>query len=312
MAEWDKPCLAVLGGPTASGKTGLSVALARAFGGEIGNADSMQIYQGLDVGTAKVTAAEAQGVPHHLVGFLAPEKAFSVADYVEAAGRCIGEIAGRGRLPFVVGGTGLYIESLLEGVRFAPQKTDPALRAALALRADREGPEALHAELRRIDPAYAAAVHPHNKGRVLRALELYYTSGVTMTQQREASRPAQRPYNALVLCLDWPRGQLYERIDRRVDQMLERGLLAEAELVWKNRESYKTAAQAIGYKEFFPYFEGAAPLEACAAKLKQASRNYAKRQLTWFRRMEGVVWLDGSAPGVQQAAEQAIRGRFAL
>ena len=133
-----------------------------------------------------------------------------------------------------------------------------------------------------------------------------------MTQQREASRPAQRPYNALVLCLDWPRGQLYERIDRRVDQMLERGLLAEAELVWKNRESYKTAAQAIGYKEFFPYFEGAAPLEACAAKLKQASRNYAKRQLTWFRRMEGVVWLDGSAPGVQQAAEQAIRGRFAL
>lgn len=312
MAEWDRPRLAVLGGPTASGKTGLSVALARRFGGEIVNADSMQIYRGLDVGTAKVTAAEAKGVPHHLVGFLAPEKAFSVADYVEAAGRCIGEITGRGRLPFVVGGTGLYIESLVEGVRFAPQKTDPALRAALEQRAAREGPEAMYAELRRIDPACAAAVHPHNKGRVLRALELYYTSGVTMTQQKAASRPAQRPYDALVLCLDWPRSELYERIDRRVDQMLAQGLLAEAELVWNNRESYKTAAQAIGYKEFFPYFEGAAPLEACAAKLKQASRNYAKRQLTWFRRMQGVVWLDGSDPEVQQTAERAIRGHFAL
>ena len=312
MAGWDKPRLVVLGGPTASGKTGLSVALARTFGGEIVNADSMQVYRGLDVGTAKVTAQEAQGVPHHLLGFLAPEQTFSVADYVQAAQRCIQEIAQAGRLPFVVGGTGLYIESLVEGVRFAPQKTDPALRSALERQAQEEGPAAMHARLVAIDPEYAAAVHPNNQGRVLRALELYYTCGVTMTQQRKASRPAEKPYNSLLLCLDWPREKLYARIDQRVDAMLAQGLLAEAELVWKHRDIYQTAAQAIGYKEFFPYFEGTATREACACRLRQASRNYAKRQLTWFRRMEGVIWLDAAAPDLRQKAERAIRQRFAL
>lgn len=312
MAEWDKPRLVVVGGATASGKTGLSVALARAFGGEVVNADSMQIYQGLDVGTAKVTPAEAQGVPHHLVGFVPPEQPFSVADYVAAAGRCIRGIESRGGLPFVVGGTGLYIESLVTGVRFAPQKTDPALRAVLQERAKERGPQAMHDELAAIDPAYAARVHPNNQGRVLRALELYYACGTTMTEQRAASRPAEPPYDALLLCLDWPRQQLYERIDRRVDKMLALGLLAEAKTVWRRRERYKTAAQAIGYKEFFPYFEGAASLEACADKLRQASRNYAKRQLTWFRRMEGVIWLDAAAPDLLQTAEQAVRRHFAL
>lgn len=313
MADWDKPRLVAIGGPTAGGKTALSIALAKEFGGEVICADSMQIYRGLDVGTAKVTQQEAQGVPHHLVGFLPPEQAFSVADYVEAAGRCVREIAARNHLPFVVGGTGLYIESLVNGIRFAPHKAAPALRKELEERGARLGPEAMHAELAALDPAYAASVHPNNRGRVLRALELYYDTGVTMSQQRAASKPLKPPYNALVFCLDWPdRTVLYERIDRRVGQMLEDGLLKEAELVWRNRETYRTAAQAIGYKEFFPYFEEAASLRPCVEKLKQATRNYAKRQLTWFRRMPEVIWLNAADPAASEIACGKIRQHFSM
>lgn len=310
MAEWDKQRIVAIGGPTASGKTSFSVALAQKFGGEVICADSMQIYEGLDVGTAKVTPEEMQGVPHHMVGFLKPEQPYSVADFVTGADGCIREIAGRGKLPFVVGGTGLYIESLVTGVQFAPQKPNPELRRKLEEKAQQLGPEAMHRELEKIDPEYAAKVHPNNTGRVIRALELYYGTGVTMTAQRAASIPPEPPYKALVLCLDWPREVLYERIDRRVDQMLDEGILAEAELVWKNKETYKTAAQAIGYKEFFPYFEGAAAVPECAAQLKQASRNYAKRQLTWFRRMQNVVWIQAGEPDALENAEQAIRAHL--
>lgn len=313
MADWDKMPVVAVGGPTASGKTAFSVQLAKRLGGEVVCADSMQIYKGLDVGTAKATREEMQGVPHHLMDFLPPEETFSVADFVEAANREVQAICARGRLPILVGGTGLYIESFLNGVRFAEQKADPALREKLEREAADLGPQAMHQKLADADPDYAATVHPNNVGRVVRALELYYSTGKTMSRQRAESLPETPPFDSLVFCLaPSDRAQLYRRIDARVDRMLEAGLLEEAKLVFENRGRYRTAAQAIGYKEFFPYFEGTADLAACADKLKQASRNYAKRQLTWFRRMQNVVWLDPGDEQLVQRAEQMVREHFGL
>ena len=287
-----KPRVVAVGGPTASGKTALSVALARAFDGEIINADSMQIYKNLDVGTAKPSAEERQGIPHYLLDFLSPETPYSVADFTAAADPLIRDITARGRLPLVVGGTGLYITSLLSGMAFAPEKTDPAIRARLQARADTEGGAALYAELQRVDPNYAAQVHPNNLPRVIRALELFEATGRRMSDQRREARPAEAPYHALCLCLTCrDRAVLYSRIDRRVDEMVENGVLDEARQVYDHRDAYRTAAQAIGYKEFFPYFEGTANLTECTERLKQATRNYAKRQLTWFRRQNDAVWL---------------------
>lgn len=292
MADLSKPRVVAVGGPTASGKTALSVALARAFDGEIINADSMQIYKNLDVGTAKPSAEERQGIPHYLLDFLPPETPYSVADFTAAADPLIRDITARGRLPLVVGGTGLYITSLLSGMAFAPEKTDPAIRARLQARADTEGGAALYAELQRIDPDYAAQVHPNNLPRVIRALELFEATGRRMSDQRREARPAEAPYHALCLCLTCrDRAVLYSRIDRRVDEMVENGVLDEARQVYDHRDAYRTAAQAIGYKEFFPYFEGTANLTECTERLKQATRNYAKRQLTWFRRQNDAVWL---------------------
>ena len=287
-----KPRVVAVGGPTASGKTALSVALARAFDGEIINADSMQIYKNLDVGTAKPSAEERQGIPHYLLDFLSPETPYSVAEFTAAADPLIRDITARGRLPLVVGGTGLYITSLLSGMAFAPEKTDPAIRARLQARADTEGGAALYAELQKIDPDYAAQVHPNNLPRVIRALELFEATGRRMSDQRREARPAEAPYHALCLCLTCrDRAVLYSRIDRRVDEMVENGVLDEARQVYDHRDAYRTAAQAIGYKEFFPYFEGTANLTECTERLKQATRNYAKRQLTWFRRQNDAVWL---------------------
>ncbi|WP_370787147.1 tRNA (adenosine(37)-N6)-dimethylallyltransferase MiaA [Gemmiger formicilis] len=292
MADLSKPRVVAVGGPTASGKTALSVALARAFDGEIINADSMQIYKNLDVGTAKPSAEERQGIPHYLLDFLSPETPYSVADFTAAADPLIRDITARGRLPLVVGGTGLYITSLLSGMAFAPEKTDPAIRARLQARADTEGGAALYAELQRVDPDYAAQVHPNNLPRVIRALELFEATGRRMSDQRREARPAEAPYHALCLCLTCrDRAVLYSRIDRRVDEMVENGVLDEARQVYDHRDAYRTAAQAIGYKEFFPYFEGTANLTECTERLKQATRNYAKRQLTWFRRQNDAVWL---------------------
>ena len=216
-------------GPTATGKTALGVTLAKHFSGEVISCDSMQIYEGLDIGTAKVTPEETCGIPHHGVDILTPDISFSVADFTAMAGKLEQEISARGNLPILVGGTGLYVQSFLYGVRFTQEKAPAGLREHLA-------------------------------------------------------------------------AELYRRIDRRVDKMLEAGLLKEAQVVWQNRLRFRTAAQAIGYKEFFPYFEGTAALDRCTDKLKQASRNYAKRQLTWFRHMDGVVWLDAGAPDMAQTA----------
>lgn len=302
----DRPRVVAIGGPTATGKTALSLALAQRFGGEIINADSMQVYRQLSVGTAKPMEEERAQAPHHLLDFLPPEQPYSVADFTAAAGELIGQITARGRLPLVVGGTGLYITSLLNGVRFAPEDTDPALRRRLQQQAETQGAEVLYARLQAVDPAYAAKVHPHNLPRIIRALELYESTGRTMSEQQRQSRPAAAPYRSLCLCLTCrDRAVLYRRIDQRVDKMLREGLLPEAELVWQNRERYRTAAQAIGYKEFFPYFEGKEPLDTCVNRLKQATRQYAKRQLTWFRHQNEAQWLYlDEEDVVQKAVEQ--------
>mgnify|MGYP004496039033 FL=1 len=296
--------LAVVG-PTATGKTALGVALAERFGGEIISADSMQLYKGLTVGTAKVTPEETHGIPHHAVDLLEPDQPFSVADFTALASRLEADLSAREKLPILVGGTGLYVQSFLYGVRFTAEKTPDGLREQLAAELNEKGPAAMYAELQTADPEAAAAIHPNNQVRVLRALEHYRATGKKLSEQKAASLPPEKPYRSLILGLDFPdRAQLYHRIDLRVDRMMEQGLLDEAKLVYDNRGRFKTAAQAIGYKEFFPYFAGESDVGPCVEKLKQASRNYAKRQLTWFRHMEDVVWLDASAPDVQERAAQ--------
>ena len=308
MADLSKSRVIAVGGPTASGKTALSVGLAKAFGGEIINADSMQIYKNLDVGTAKPSIEERQGVPHYLLDFLPPETPYSVADFTAAADPLIQEITARGKLPLVVGGTGLYITSLLNGMAFAPEKMDPAIRARLQERAEAEGGAALYAELQSIDPDYAAQVHPNNLPRVIRALELYAATGRRMSEERVNARPVEPPYRSLCLCLTCrDRAVLYDRIERRVNLMVENGVLAEAKQVYDHRDTYRTAAQAIGYKEFFPYFEGTGSLDECTARLKQATRNYAKRQLTWFRRQNDAVWLYIDEENVLDRACELVR-----
>ena len=303
-ASYKHPVVAVVG-PTATGKTALGVTLAQHFSGEVISCDSMQIYRRMDIGTAKVTPQETCGIPHHGVDILTPDKIFSVADFTAMAAELEQQISARGHLPILVGGTGLYVQSFLYGVRFAEEKAPAGLREQLTAELAEKGGAAMYEELRSVDPEAAAAIHPNNQVRVLRALEHYRATGKKLSEQKADSLPQERPYRSLILGLDFPdRAGLYRRIDLRVEIMLDAGILQEAEYVWQNRETFRTAAQAIGYKEFFPYFEGAAPLEVCTEKLKQASRNYAKRQLTWFRHMDGVVWLDAGAP---DAAETALR-----
>ena len=284
------PLIAVAG-PTASGKTSLAVELCIRLGGEVVSADSMQLYRGMDIATAKPTPEEMRGVPHHLVDFLDIGSEFSVADYVAAAHEAIGDISNRGKLPVVCGGTGLYIDSLIENIRFEKTVSSTPLRAELKKLAEEKGGGHLLEMLRNIDPETASRLHENNLNRIIRALEVYKTTGETMSEQIKNSRSEESPYNACVLGLDYKDRQvLYERIGRRVDMMLEAGLLEEAERVVSDPR-LKTARQAIGYKELAPYFEGTAPLEECIENLKQATRRYAKRQLTWFRRNKSIHWL---------------------
>ncbi len=297
----DRADLLVICGPTATGKTALAVRLAQLLNGEIVSADSMQIYKGLRIGTAQPDEKEMQDIPHHLVGFLSPEESFSVADYVRIAGGCIANITARGRVPILVGGTGLYIESLVNGIDFTDLKTDPTVRQRLQAELESGGIEPLYARLRKIDPPYAAKLHPASHGRVLRALEWYEQTGETMTHRLARSVPKQRPYRPLLIGLTFSdRARLYARTDARVDDMLHNGLLKEARAVFEHRGTYKTAAQAIGYKEFFPFFEGSEELDACIAALKRATRRYAKRQLTWFRHMDEIVWREAGDGALAQ------------
>lgn len=284
--------LIVIAGPTASGKTRLAIELAKIYNGEVVSADSMQIYKGMSIATAKPTAEEMQGIPHHLIDFLEPEQPFSVADYVKLAGDFIRDIYSRGKIPVLCGGTGLYISSLIDNVKFDDTAGNETIRRRLEKEAQEYGKHELWERLKAVDEETALKVHENNLPRVIRALEVYEITGVPLSQHKINSRREQSPYKCCILGIGFEDRQvLYERINRRVDIMLENGLLYEAKDVYENR-SPATACQAIGYKELIPYLEGISDLETCIERIKQETRRYAKRQLTWFRRVDGIEWVN--------------------
>ncbi len=308
MNTTDKiPVVAVVG-PTASGKSRLAVEIALRKNGEVISADSMQIYKGMSIGTAKPDTEEMCGVAPHLIDFADISQPFSVANYVALASKCIIELNTRGKLPVIAGGTGLYIRSLLNNIQFADDDKDETLREKLAQKAAQEGAEPLLAELRSFDPESAERIHPNNLGRIIRAIEIYRTTGVTMTEQMKRSKQKPTPYNSCVIGLDFKdRQKLYDRINQRVDLMMDDGLLQEAKEVLAQPGS-QTALQAIGYKELLPYFNGICTLDEAVEKIKQESRHYAKRQLTWFRRDEDINWIMvDDAPNFDTVIEQAMR-----
>ena len=277
-------------GPTASGKTALSVRLAKEFGGEIVSADSMQIYRGIHIASAAPDEEEKCGVPHHMLEFLEPESEFSVADYTKAARKIIKDINSRGRLPIVVGGTGLYINALADNTVFITEKADVTLRDRLEKRFDSIGGTAMLKELEAIDPVSAAKLHPNDRKRIVRALEVYSLTGETKTRQNELSKTGGKIINPLFIGITYKdRQRLYDRINLRVDKMLENGLLNEAEAAL-NR-SGGGAFQAIGHKELAGYINGECTLDEAAKRLKMQTRRYAKRQLTWFNKNERIHWL---------------------
>lgn len=274
----------VVSGPTASGKTALAVELAKRYDGEVISADSMQIYTDMDVASAKATPEEQQGIPHHLMDFLDPSESFSVADWVKLAGQCADDILSRGKTPVICGGTGLYISSFVDNLRFDDSECDYRFREEMRKFAEENGASALLEKLREVDPETAATLHENNVSRIIRALEVYRTTGHTISEAKRASRAEPSPYRFILLTLDFEdREQLHRRINLRVDEMLKNGLEQEARNCFEQPDR-PTAAQAIGCKELYPYFRGERPLSDCVEELKLRTRQYAKRQLTWFRR----------------------------
>ena len=278
-------------GPTASGKTGLSIEIAKKFGGEIISADSMQVYTGVHIASAAPDEAEKEGIEHHLFEFLDLSEQFSVADYVALAKNKIREIANRGKLPVIVGGTGLYISSLLDNTKFCEADTDFELRTRLENEFEESSGEFMLNKLREFDEDSANKLHPNDKKRIIRAFEIYLTSGKTATEANAVSHDEEGFIDPIIIGLNFDnRELLYERINKRVDIMLAMGLLEEAKSTFEKR-GIAGAFQAIGHKEFYPYFEGKTTLEEAIETLKQQTRRYAKRQLTWFRRDERINWL---------------------
>ncbi len=287
----DKPLVVVVLGPTASGKTSLGIEIAERLGGEIVSADSMQIYENMDIATAKPTKDELSRVRHHLIDFVPMGEAFSVAKYKEKAIGAIDDILSRGKLPVVVGGTGFYIDTLVKNTEFFDYE-DSDIREKLEARLESEGIDALYAELGEIDPKTAYRLHINDAKRILRALEVYYLTGKTISEQDEMSHQKESKYNWCLIGLKAEdRQYLYDRINLRVDKMLDEGLIEEAKSFFSSDIS-STAAQAIGYKELKPYLDGLVPLDEATEKLKMETRRYAKRQLTWFRRNKEINWLD--------------------
>ncbi len=284
----------IIAGPTASGKTALAVRLADAIGGEVVSADSMQIYDGVSVGTARPTVEEMEGVPHHLLGFLPLQAKYSVAQYLEDAHRVFADVYERGATPVLCGGTGLYIQSFMENRQLFEESPNPQLRAEYMRMAEEQGAEVLLQRLQEIDPNTAERLHHNDLHRIIRALEVYDTTGRTISEQTALSLSVPSPYEPCLFVLDFhDRQKLYERINRRVDVMLAHGLLEEAERILRT-DPDATVTQAIGYKEFAAFFEGRISLEEAADKLRQQTRRYAKRQLSWFHRMTSAhtLWVD--------------------
>jgi len=288
-----KEKLFVLTGPTAVGKTSLSIALAKKLGGEIISADSMQIYKYMDIGTAKVKAEEMEDVPHHLIDIVYPDEEFTVSDYQKQATKLIKELNHKGRLPIIVGGTGLYINSLVYELQFAKVPPNEELRQRYEELANSYGNEYLHEKLSRIDEESSQRIHVADRKRIIRALEIYEETGKTMTEYNKNFRKETNKYDLAMVCLNMDRAQLYERINKRVDLMLNDGLVEEVKEILKmGYDKESVALQGIGYKEIIMYLDGQISLDRTVELIKQGSRNYAKRQLTWFRRDKRIHWVD--------------------
>ncbi|MBO8177009.1 MAG: tRNA (adenosine(37)-N6)-dimethylallyltransferase MiaA [Bacillus sp. (in: Bacteria)] len=287
----EKQKLVVLIGPTAVGKTKLSIELAKRFNGEIISGDSMQIYKGMDIGTAKITKEEMEGIPHHLIDIKEPTESFSVAEFQTLVRDKINEIHNRHHLPMIVGGTGLYIQAVIYDYQFADSPGDENFRNQLEERIKKEGNLSLYEELKRIDPESATSIHPNNVRRVIRALEIFHTTGKTMTEYIR-NQQQELLYDVVIIGLTMEREKLYERINRRVDLMMEQGLLDEVKRLYDAKIRDVQSIQAIGYKELYEYLDGRLSLEEAVEQLKQNSRRYAKRQLTWFRNKMDVHWFD--------------------
>jgi tRNA dimethylallyltransferase len=284
--------LLVLIGPTAVGKTALSLTLAKEWNAEIISGDSMQVYLGMDIGTAKLPPAEREGIPHHLMDICEPEEPYSAADFQIGARRAIEDIASRGKLPFIVGGTGLYIESLCYDYQFADNGSDEAFRARQEAYAAENGAEALHAKLAAIDPEAANRLHPNDMRRVIRALEVHHLTGQTFTEQ-QAGQKKESPYELCIIGLSLDRAVLYARIEARIDEMLEQGLEEEVKrLLARELPPHAVPMQALGYKELADYLRGNCSYEAAVERLKRDTRRFAKRQLSWFRHMKDIHWFD--------------------
>lgn len=291
-----KKPMVILTGPTAVGKTALSIELSKRINGAVISADSMQVYKHMDIGSAKIMPEEMQGIKHYLIDEFEPDEEFHVVRFVERAKHCLEEIYADGKIPIIAGGTGFYIQALLYDIDFTEQEGDPAYRAFLEQLAIKKGADYLHGLLRTVDPASADAIHTNNIKRVIRALEFYHLSGRRISEHNEKERQKTSPYNFAYFVLTDDRAHLYERIDRRVDLMVEQGLVDEVRHL-KDMGYHKemVSMQGLGYKEILSYLDGEMTLEEAIYIIKRETRHFAKRQLTWFRRERDVIWFDKDA-----------------
>lgn len=288
-----KPIVYVIGGPTASGKSKLAVELAKKVNGEIISADSMQIYKEMNIGTAKVNKEEMQGVQHYLVDFVSPDERYSVSNFKKDAEKAIEKILEKGKTPIVVGGTGLYIDSLIYGIEFQNEEVDLEYREKLNKIADEKGLESLYKKAQEIDPEAMKKISINDRKRIIRVLEIYHKTGKTKTEQELQSRKNEVKYEYKVFAITMDREKLYERIEKRIDFMIEQGLIEEVKQILEKYHTFPTAMQGLGYKEVVEYLEGSCTKEEMIEKIKKETRHYAKRQLTWFRKNKEIIWLDG-------------------
>ena len=301
-----KPKVIVICGPTASGKTGLSIKLAQEVHGEIVSCDSMQIYKDMTIGTAKVTKGEMQGIPHYLIDFVSPDERYSVADFQKDAEKAISEIIAKGKTPIVVGGTGLYVDTLVYHIQYPEIETDLAYRKQLEEMIQEQGLEVAYQKAKEIDPQAMEKISSNDQKRIMRILEVYHQTGKTKTQLEIESRREEPPYDYLVYAIDMDREKLYERINKRVDIMIEQGLIEEVQELLKKYKEFPTAMQGLGYKEVVDYLNGNMTKDEMIEVLKQETRRYAKRQLTWFRKNKEIKWIDGLLP-VEQNIQRMLK-----
>lgn len=289
-----KPKVIVICGATASGKTALSVELAKQINGEIISADSMQIYKDMNIGTAKVSKEEMQGIKHYMIDIVSPEERFSVAEFKQRAEEAIAEIIKKGKTPIIAGGTGLYINSLIYNIKYTDIKIDEEYRNNLEERAKKEGLEKLYEEACKIDAKAMKTISKNDKKRILRVLEIYHQTGKNKTEMEIESRKEEPKYDYKIYAINWKREELYNRINKRVDIMIEAGLIDEVKNILKQYKEFPTAMQGLGYKEVVEYLEKKITKEEMIEKIKMETRRYAKRQITWFKKIENVIWIEGN------------------